>query len=278
MRLIRHHLLRRHTLLPGFGPALGFTLFYLGLLVLLPLGGAILKAAGLSRADFWSLVSSPRAAAAFRLSFTAAFGAALVNAVFGFIAAWVLVRYTFPGRRLVDALVDLPFALPTSVAGIALTALFSRNGWIGAWLEPLGIRVAFTPLGVLVALVFIGLPFTIRTVQPVIADLDREAELAAASLGASAWQTFRRVTFPAVWPAVLTGFALAFARGVGEYGSVIFISGNLPLRTEIVPLLIVTQLEQYDYAGATALAVAMLGLSFVLLLTINSLQAWSRRR
>ena len=271
-------LLRRHTLLPGFGPALGFTLFYLGLLVLLPLGGAILKAAGLSRADFWSLISSPRAAAAFRLSFTAAFGAALINAVFGFIAAWVLVRYTFPGRRFVDALVDLPFALPTSVAGIALTALFSRNGWIGAWLEPLGIRVAFTPLGVLVALVFIGLPFTIRTVQPVIADLDREAELAAASLGASAWQTFRRVTLPAVWPAVLTGFALAFARGVGEYGSVIFISGNLPLRTEIVPLLIVTRLEQYDYAGATALAVAMLGLSFVLLLTINSLQAWSRRR
>ena len=271
-------LFRRHSLLPGFGPALGFTLFYLGLLVLLPLGGAILKAAGLSWTDFRSLVTGPRAAAAFRLSFTAAFGAALVNAVFGFIAAWVLVRYTFPGRRLLDALVDLPFALPTSVAGIALTALFARNGWIGAWLEPLGIRVAFTPLGVMVALVFIGLPFTVRTVQPVIADLDREAELAAASLGASPWQTFRRVTFPALWPAVLTGFALAFARGVGEYGSVIFISGNLPLRTEIVPLLIVTRLEQYDYAGATALAVAMLGLSFILLLTINSLQAWSRRR
>lgn len=190
----------------------------------------------------------------------------------------MLVRYTFPGRRFIDALVDLPFALPTSVAGIALTALFSRNGWIGALLEPLGIRVAFTPLGVLVALVFIGLPFTIRTVQPVIADLDREAELAAASLGASAWQTFRRITLPAVLPAVLTGFALAFARGIGEYGSVIFISGNLPLRTEIVPLLIVTRLEQYDYAGATALAVAMLALSFVMLLTINSLQAWSRRR
>jgi len=246
--------------------------------VLLPLGGAVLKASGIPWADFRSLVTGPRAAAAFRLSLTAAFGAALVNAVFGFIAAWVLVRYSFPGRRLVDALVDLPFALPTSVAGIALTALFARHGWIGAWLEPLGIRVAFTPLGVMLALVFIGLPFTVRTVQPVIADLDREAELAAVSLGASPWQTFRRVTFPGLWPAVLTGFALAFARGLGEYGSVIFISGNLPLRTEIVPLLIVTRLEQYDYAGATALAVAMLGLSFVLLLTINSLQAWSRRR
>jgi len=275
---MRRFRFRRHSLLPGFGPALGYTLLYLGLLVLLPLGGAVLKAAGLSWADFWRLVSGPRAAAAFRLSFLAAFGAALINAVFGFIAAWVLVRYTFPGRRFIDALVDLPFALPTSVAGIALTALFSRNGWIGALLEPLGIRVAFTPLGVLVALVFIGLPFTIRTVQPVIADLDREAELAAASLGASAWQTFRRITLPAVLPAVLTGFALAFARGIGEYGPVIFISGNPPLRTEIVPLLIVTRLEQYDYAGATALAVAMLALSFVMLLTINSLQAWSRRR
>jgi sulfate transport system permease protein len=269
---------RRHSPLPGFGLALGFTLFCLGLLVLVPLGGAVLKAAELSRGEFWRIVSGPRSAAAFRLTFAAAFCAALINAVFGFIVAWVLVRHRFPGRRLADALVDLPFALPTSVAGIALAAICSPRGWVGALLAPLGIRLAYTPAGVLVALVFVGLPFTIRTVQPVIADLDRETELAAASLGATPWQTFRRVILPAVRPAILTGFALAFARGAGEYGSVIFIAGNMPMKTEIVPLLIVTRLEEHDRRGATALAVAMLAAAFAMLLAINSLQAWSRRR
>ncbi len=270
--------LRKHSVLPGFGLSLGFTLLYLSLLVLIPLAAAFLKTATLSWPQFWQIVTSPRALASYRLSFGASLVAALINAVFGLVVAWVLVRYTFPGRRLVDALVDLPFALPTSVAGIALTAVYASNGWIGRLAEPLGLKIAFTPLGVTIALVFIGLPFAVRTVQPVLADLDPEIEQAAASLGANRWQTFTRILLPAIWPAVLTGFALAFARAVGEYGSVIFISGNMPMKTEITPLLIVTKLEQYDYAGATALAVAMLVASFALLLLINLLQWWSRCR
>ncbi len=270
--------IRKHSVLPGFGLSLGVTLAYLSLIVLIPLAATFLKTATLSWSEFWQIVTSPRALASYRMSFGASMVAALVNAVFGFIVAWVLVRYRFPGRRLVDALVDLPFALPTSVAGIALTAVYSSKGWVGSLAEPLGLKIAFTPLGVTLALVFIGIPFAVRTVQPVLADLDPETEQAAASLGASRGQTFRRVILPALWPAVLTGFALAFARAVGEYGSVIFISGNMPMKTEITPLLIVTKLEQYDYAGATALAVAMLVVSFVLLLAINLLQWWGRRR
>jgi sulfate transport system permease protein len=269
---------RKHSVLPGFGLSLGLTLLYLSLVVLIPLAAAFLKTAALSWPQFWQIVTSPRALASYRLSFGASLVAALVNAVFGLLVAWVLVRYRFPGRRLVDALVDLPFALPTAVAGIALTAVYSSKGWVGSLVEPLGLKIAFTPLGVTLALVFIGIPFAVRTVQPVLADLNPEVEQAAASLGASRWQTFRRVILPALWPAVLTGFALAFARAVGEYGSVIFISGNMPMKTEIAPLLIVTKLEQYDYAGATALAVAMLTVSFVLLLAINLLQWWGRRR
>jgi sulfate transport system permease protein len=269
---------RKQSVLPGFGLSLGFTLLYLSLIVLIPLAATFLKTAQLSWPQFWEIVSSPRALASYRLSFGAALAAALVNAVFGFIVAWVLVRYRFPGRRIVDALVDLPFALPTSVAGIALTAVYSSKGWVGSIVEPLGLKVAFTPLGITMALVFIGIPFAVRTVQPVLADLDPEIERAAASLGATRWQTFRRVILPALWPAVLTGFALSFARAVGEYGSVIFISGNMPMKTEITPLLIVTKLEQYDYTGATALAVAMLVVSFALLLLINLLQWWGRRR
>jgi sulfate transport system permease protein len=266
------------SVLPGFGPALGVTLFYLGLLVLLPLAGIVLEAARLSPAEFWTLAASPRALASYRLTFGAAFLAAVVNAVFGLLVAWVLVRYTFPGRRVVDALVDLPFALPTAVAGIALTALYAPGGWIGRLLEPLGLRVAFTPLGVVVALVFIGLPFVVRTVQPVLESLEPEVEEAAASLGAGRRQTFVRVLLPALLPSVVTGLALAFARGIGEYGSVIFISGNMPMRTEIAPLLIVTQLEQYDAPAATALAAVLLFVSFALLLAINLLQAWGARR
>lgn len=269
---------RKHSVLPGFGLSLGVTLTYLSLIVLIPLAATFLKTATLSWPQFWQIVVSPRALASYRISFGAAFVAALVNAVFGFVVAWVLVRYRFPGRRLIDALVDLPFALPTSVAGIALTAIYSSNGWVGRLAEPLGLKIAFTPLGVTLALVFIGIPFAVRTVQPVLADLDPETEQAAASLGATRGQTFRRVILPALWPAVLTGFALAFARAVGEYGSVIFISGNMPMKTEITPLLIVTKLEQYDYAGATALAVAMLAVSFVLLLVINLLQWWGHIR
>jgi sulfate transport system permease protein len=268
---------RRRSALPGFGLSLGYTLTYLGLIVLLPLSAAFLKTAGMSWSAFLAAAASPRVLAAYRLSFGASLAAGLVNMVFGLIVAWVLVRYAFPGRRLVDALVDLPFALPTAVAGIALTALYAPNGWIGQWLEPLGLRIAFTRLGVFVALTFIGLPFVVRTLQPVLEELEPEIEEASASLGASRWQTARRVLLPEILPPLLTGIALAFARALGEYGSVVFISGNLPMRTEIVPLLIITKLEQYDYTGATAIAVVMLGTSFFLLLLINLLQKWSRR-
>lgn len=268
----------KRSVLPGFGPALGFTLLYLSLIVLIPLAAVFLKTAQLSWTDFWRIVLSPRALASYRVSFSTAFLAASINTVFGLCLAWVLVRYRFPGRRIIDALVDLPFALPTSVAGIALTTLYSDQGWIGQWLQPLGVKIAFTPAGIVIALVFIGLPFTVRTVQPVLVDLDPEVEQAAASLGATRFQVVTRIVLPMLWPAVLTGFALAFARAVGEYGSVIFISGNMPLKTEITPLLIVTKLEQYDYAGATAIAVALLVVAFVLLLSINLLQGWSSRR
>jgi sulfate/thiosulfate transport system permease protein len=266
------------TVLPGFGPTLGFTLFYLGLLVLIPLAGVFIKTTSLSWPQFWQVIGSPRALASYRLTLGASAVAATINALFGLIVAWVLVRYTFPGRRVVDALVDLPFAMPTAVAGIALTAVYSQNGWIGRYLAPAGIQVAFTPLGVIVALTFIGLPFVVRTVQPVLQDLEPEIEEAARSLGASQWQTFRRVLLPSLLPAVVTGFTLAFARALGEYGSVIFIAGNLPLRTEITTLLIMTKLEQYDYAGATAIATVMLVVSFALLFGINGFQAWARRR
>ena len=270
--------LKQRSVLPGFGLTMGFTLLYLSLIVLIPLSATFLKTAAMSWSQFWSTVTEPRALASYRLSFGASLIGAAINMVFGLLAAWVLVRYSFPGKRVVDAMVDLPFALPTAVAGITLTAVFARNGWIGSHLEPLGIKVAFTPLGVVVALTFIGLPFVVRTVQPVLQDLDAEIEEAAASLGASRWQTVTRVILPALLPALLTGFALAFARAVGEYGSVIFISGNMPMRTEITPLLIVTKLEQYDYAGATAIGVVMLVMSFALLFIINLLQWWSRRR
>jgi sulfate transport system permease protein len=271
-------LLRRHSVLPGFNLALGCTLLYLGLIVLIPLSAAFIKTASLSWPAFWETVTSPRVVASYRLSFGASALAAAINAVFGLIVAWVLVRYTFPGKKVIDALVDLPFALPTAVAGVALTAIYAGNGWIGQFLEPLGIKVAFTPLGVLVALTFIGLPFVVRTVQPVLEDVEREAEEAAASLGASRLQTFLRVILPAILPALTTGFALAFARALGEYGSVIFIAGNVPMVSEITPLLIITKLEQYDYVGATAIAVVMLVTSFVLLLAINLLQRWAGKR
>ena len=264
--------------LPGFGLSLGYTLGYLSLIVLIPLAAVFFKAGSLGFDYFWAAATSPRVLASYRLSFGASLIAAGINAVFGLMLAWVLVRYSFPGKRLVDALVDLPFALPTAVAGIALTALYAKNGWIGSLLEPLGIKVAFTPLGVLVALVFIGLPFVVRTVQPILEDLDTEYEEAAVSLGASRWQAFRYVVFPTLFPALLTGFALAFARAVGEYGSVIFIAGNIPMVSEITPLMIITKLEQYDYAGATAVAVVMLIFSFLLLLIINGLQAWTAKR
>ena len=268
----------RTRVLPGFGLSLGFTVAYVCLLILLPLTALVMKAGGLAWGDFAAAVSSERAIAAYTLSLSASLAAACLNAVFGLLVAWVLVRYRFPGRRLVDACVDLPFALPTSVAGIALTTIYAPTGWLGRYLAAAGIPVAFTRLGVLVALTFIGLPFVVRAVQPVIEDIDPEIEEAASSLGASRWQTFRRVLLPAVVPALLTGFTLAFARALGEYGSVIFISGNLPLRTEVVTLLIAARLEQFDYAGATAIAAVMLGLSFLLLLAINLLQGWSRRR
>jgi sulfate/thiosulfate transport system permease protein len=268
----------RNGVLPGFGLTLGFSIFYLCLLVLIPLSALFFRTASLTSSEFFAAVASPRAIAAYELSFGASLAAALVNAFFGLVLAWVLTRYRFPGRELVDAFVDLPFALPTAVAGITLTTLLAKNGWLGRMLEPLGIHAAYTPLGVTLALVFIGLPFVVRSVQPVLEDLESEAEEAAASLGADRMQTFRRVLFPAVWPALVTGSALAFARSLGEYGSVVFISGNMPLRTEIVPLLIVTKLEQYDYAGATAIATVMLVSSFALLLLINALQAVGRRR
>lgn len=269
---------RKSSVLPGFGLTLGFSIFYLSLLVLIPLSGLFWKTATLTWDDFWLTVTAPRVLASYKLSFGAAFIGAVINAVFGFLVAWVLVRYRFPGKRIVDALVDLPFALPTAVAGIALTAIYAPNGWIGKHLEPLGIKVAFTPLGVVIALTFIGLPFVVRTLQPVLEDLEQEVEEAAASLGASRWQTFLKVIFPAVMPALITGFALAFARAVGEYGSVIFIAGNMPMVSEITPLIIITKLEQYDYAGATAIALVMLLISFAMLFTINGLQAWSQRR
>ena len=271
------HLLK-HSVLPGFPLALGFTLLYLGLLVLLPLMALFVRAAGLSLGEFWDVVTSDRVLASYRLSFGAALIAASINAVMGMLIAWVLVRYSFPGRRILDALVDLPFALPTAVAGIALTALYAETGPFGAWLAQFGIKVAYTPLGVIVALTFIGLPFVVRTVQPVLQDFELELEEAAASLGANRWQTVTRVVLPALLPALLTGFALAFARALGEYGSVIFIAGNIPMVSEITPLLIVTKLEQYDYAGATALAASLLAVSFLLLLSINVLQWWTRVR
>jgi sulfate/thiosulfate transport system permease protein len=269
--------LRQRSVLPGFRLTLGCTLMYLSLLVLIPLAGIFVKSSTLTWEAFWSTVTDARALASYRLSFGASFFAAAINLFGGLLVAWVLVRYEFWGKRFVDALVDLPFALPTAVAGIALTAVYSGNGWVGRWLEPMGVKVAFTPLGVLVALTFIGLPFVVRTVQPVLEDLDLEIEEAAASLGANRWQTFCRVLLPVLVPSLLTGFALAFARALGEYGSVVFISGNMPMQTEITPLLIMTKLEQYDYAGATALAVVMLVVAFCLLLTINLLQSWGSR-
>ena len=263
--------------MPGFKLSLGFTIFYLSLIVLIPLSAVFLKTFTMTWDQFWTAVTSERVVASYRLTFGASLIGAFINAIFGFIVAWVLVRYQFPGKRIVDALVDLPFALPTAVAGITLTALYSSNGWFGTFLEgTLGLKVAFTPLGVVVALTFIGLPFVVRTVQPVLEDAERELEEAAASLGASALQTFVRVVFPTVLPSLMTGFALAFARATGEYGSVIFIAGNMPMVSEITPLFIITKLEQYDYAGATAIAVVMLLISFVLLLSINLLQAWAR--
>jgi sulfate transport system permease protein len=273
--LFTRTLLRRHSVLPGFDLALGFTLLYLGFIVLIPLSAAFLKTFTMSWPAFWDSVTAPRVLASYRLTFGASLAAAVINAFFGLIVAWVLVRYDFPGRRVVDALVDLPFALPTAVAGIALTALYSQNGWIGSLLP---FKVSFTPVGVFVALTFIGLPFVVRTLQPVLEDVHKEVEEAAATLGARRWQTFSRVIFPIVTPPLLTGFALAFARALGEYGSVIFIAGNMPMVSEITPLLIITKLEQYDYTGATAIAVVMLVSAFVLLLGINALQAWARAR
>ncbi|MGL5632787.1 MAG: sulfate ABC transporter permease subunit CysT [Azovibrio sp.] len=269
---------KKFNVLPGFNLALGYTLVYLSLVVLIPLAVVFVKASSLSAAEFWEVVSAPRVVATYKISFGLSLVAASINVVFGLMLAWALVRYSFPGKKIVDALVDLPFALPTAVAGISLTAIYAGNGWLGQYLEPLGIKVAFGPLGILVALVFIGLPFVVRTVQPILEDLDTELEEAAASLGAHRWQTFRLVILPILLPALLTGFALAFARAVGEYGSVIFIAGNLPFVSEITPLMIITKLEQYDVTGATAIAVVMLVLSFILLLFINLLQAWTARR
>lgn len=271
-------ILKQRSILPGFGLGMGFTLTYLSLIVLIPLAALLWRTTTLSWEQFWTTITAPRVLAAYWLSFYAALSAASINAVCGLLVAWVLVRYTFPGKRVIDALVDLPFALPTAVAGISLTSIFAKNGWFGQYLEAWGIPVAFTPLGIIVALTFIGLPFVVRTVQPVLEDLDTEVEEAAASLGATRWQTFTRVLLPTVAPALLTGFALAFARAIGEYGSVVFISGNMPMRTEITPLLIITKLEQYDYAGATAVAVVMLAASFILMLGINLLQRWSSTR
>jgi len=270
--------LRRHSVLPGFSLAMGFTLLYLSLIVLIPLSATFLKSATLGWEPFWQAVTAPRVLASYRLTFSASLIGALINTVFGLLVAWVLVRYDFFGKKIIDALVDLPFALPTAVAGIALATIYSSKGWVGQLFAPFGIKIAYTPLGVVVALTFIGLPFVVRTVQPILEDFETELEEAAASLGATRWQTFQRVIFPAIWPALLTGFALAFARAVGEYGSVIFIAGNIPMVSEITPLLIITKLEQYDYAGATAIAVSMLVVSFLLLLAINLLQWWGQRR
>lgn len=269
---------KRKSIIPGFGLTMGFTLAWLSLIVLIPLSTVFIRAAGMGISEFIQVGFSDRAIAAYKVSFGTAFAAAVINAVFGMIVAWVFVRYDFPGKRIFDALIDLPFALPTAVAGIALTAIYAGNGWIGQFLEPLGIQVAYNPIGITIALIFIGLPFIVRSVEPVLADLSSEVEEAALSLGATPRQVFVRVIFSAVLPALLTGFALALARGVGEYGSVIFIAGNMPFESEIAPLLIVTQLEQYDYAGATAIAVVMLLVSFAMLLFINLVQAWSRRK
>jgi sulfate transport system permease protein len=265
---------RQHSVLPGFGLTLGYTVLYLSIIVLIPLSALFVRTAAMPLDKFWHAVSEPRVMASYRLTFGTSLIGALVNVLFGFCVAWSLVRYRFPGRRLIDALVDLPFALPTAVSGIALTAIYAKNGWIGKYLAQIGVKSAFSPLGVTIAMTFIGLPFVVRTLQPAIEELDGESEEAAASLGATRWQTFWRVTFPGLLPAVLTGFALAFARAVGEYGSVVFISGNMPLKTEITSLLIITKLEQYDYAGATAIAVVMLLASFLILLAINGLQWW----
>ena len=268
---------RHNNVLPGFGTCLGYTILYLSLIVLIPLSALAFKTAGLTWEQFLGTVTAPRVMASYRVTFGTAMLAALVNALFGTLVAWVLVRYRFPGKRLVDALVDLPFALPTAVAGITLATVYSANGWIGRFLEPQGIRIAFTPTGIMVAMVFIGLPFVVRTVQPVLEELETEIEEAAACLGANRWQSFLRILLPTMFPSIITGFALAFARAVGEYGSIIFIAGNMPLVSEITPLLIVTKLEQFDYAGATAIACVMLAASFFLLLVINLLQKWSRR-
>lgn len=267
-----------HSVLPGFGLSLGYTLVYLSLLVLIPLAGLLAKSASLSLADIWAIATGPRALASFRVTFGASFIAACLNGFFGLIVAWVLVRYDFWGKRFIDALVDLPFALPTAVAGITLATLYAETGVIGEWFAKAGIKIAYTPLGIVVALTFIGLPFVVRTLQPVLEDIEPEVEEAAATLGASRWQTFRRVLFPAVFPALLTGFTLAFSRAIGEYGSVIFIAGNMPLISEITPLLIISKLEQYDFVGATALASVMLVISFVMLLAINLLQWWASNR
>ena len=264
--------------LPGFGLTLGYTVLYLSLIVLIPLSALVFKTFTLSWEQFWTAVASPRVLASYQLTFGASFIAAVVNVFFGLLVAWVLVRYSFPGKKIIDALVDLPFALPTAVAGIALTALLAGNGWVGQLLEPHGIQLAFNRNGIVIALIFIGLPFVVRTVQPVLEDAEKELEEAATCLGATRWQTFRYVIFPTIAPALLTGFAMAFARAIGEYGSVIFIAGNMPMISEITPLIIIGKLEQYDYAGATAVAVVMLGISFILLLIINALQAWQRRR
>ncbi len=269
---------RKPSVIPGFGLALGFTLSYLALIVLIPLTGVIWRTASLGWAEFWSIATDARTVNALEISFGTSLVAAIVNAVFGVIVAWVLVRYRFPGRRVLDAIVDLPFALPTAVAGIALTSLYAPNGWLGSLLAPLGIKVAFTPLGIVIALIFIGLPFVVRTVQPVMEEIDHEIEEAAATLGARRWHTVTRVILPGLAPAIMTGFALAFARAVGEYGSVIFIAGNIPYVSEIAPLLIVIRLEEFNYAGATAVAAIMLAISFTMLLVINLIQAWSRRR
>ncbi len=274
---VRNMALKQHSILPGFGLTMGFTLFYLSLIVLIPLAGLLLKSATISWDQFYAAVTDPQVVASYKITFGASLVAASVNAVFGLAVAWVLVRYSFPGKNVIDAMVDLPFAMPTAVSGIALTALYAPNGWIGRWLDPLGIEVAYTQLGIMVALTFIGLPFVVRTLQPALEDLDVEIEEAAASLGATRLQTFVRVIFPAIMPALLTGFALAFARALGEYGSVVFISGNLPMKTQIVPLLIMTKLEQYNYAEAAAIAVVALGASFAVLLFINIMQWWSRR-
>ena len=267
----------KHSVIPGFGLTLGYTILYLSLIVIIPLSALFFKAATLSWTDFITAVTSPRVVASYRITFGAALAAAVINAIFGLLAAWVLVRYRFSGRKIMDALVDLPFALPTAVAGITLATVYAPNGWIGKWLEPHGIKIAYTPLGILVAMIFIGLPFVVRTVQPVLEAMETEIEEASACLGANRFQTFTRVLFPTILPSVLTGFSLAFARAVGEYGSIIFIAGNMPMVSEITPLLILTKLEQYDYAGATAIASVMLVASFSMLLVINLLQKSSRR-